>query len=78
VLFESASGLTRYSAHSVSSSPAPPSFFLDLDLRITTELSETHQVALDETNPDKLRKLSEKASFEFSNNASKIIETYCA
>lgn len=46
-------------------------------IRITTELSETHQVALDETELDKLKKLSEKASFEFSNHASKIIDNFC-
>lgn len=46
-------------------------------LRINTELSDTHQVALDETNSDKLKKLGEKASFEFSNHATAIIETFC-
>ncbi|MEQ9229544.1 MAG: hypothetical protein RIF46_02605 [Cyclobacteriaceae bacterium] len=33
VLFESASKLVRYSAHSDISSPSPPSFFLAEDLR---------------------------------------------
>ena len=46
-------------------------------LRVTTELSDTHQVALDETDHDKLKKLGEKAAFEFSNNSSKIIQTFC-
>jgi len=46
--------------------------------RITTELSGTHKVALDETDTDKLKKLGEKGAFEFSNNASKIIETFCS
>ena len=46
-------------------------------LRVTTELSGTHRVALDETELDKLKKLGEKASFEFSNHATEVIETFC-
>lgn len=46
-------------------------------IRVTTELSGSHKVALDETDSDKLKKLAEKASFEFSNNATKIIKTFC-
>lgn len=42
-------------------------------IRISTELSENYNVALDETDSDKLKKLGEKASFEFSNHASRII-----
>jgi hypothetical protein len=32
---------------------------------------------MDETDIDKLQKLAEKASYEFSNYATEIIETYC-
>ena len=46
-------------------------------LRINTELSNTHNVELNETDKDKLKKLGEKAAFEFSNHASKIIEIFC-
>lgn len=46
-------------------------------IRISIELSGTHKVALDETNIDKLKKLGEKASFEFSNNATRVIKTFC-
>lgn len=46
-------------------------------LRVTTELTGTHKVALDETNMDKLKKLGEKASFEFSNHSSRIMEIFC-
>ena len=45
--------------------------------RITTELSGTLNVALDETDHDKLEKLGEKASFEFHNQASTIIKNFC-
>ncbi len=46
-------------------------------LRVTTTLSETHQVALDEVDEDKLKKLGEKAAFEFSNHANTILNTFC-
>lgn len=45
--------------------------------RITTELNSTLDIEMDETDTDKLNRLGEKASFEFSNHASKIIDTYC-
>ena len=51
-----------------------PSFIYQ---RITTELNSTLNVAMDETDIDKLKALAEKASFEFHNNSTKIIETYC-
>ncbi len=44
--------------------------------RINTELSNSHAVALDETDPDKLKKLGEKAAFEFNNSASRIIKDF--
>lgn len=53
---------------------ANPSFIYH---RITTELNSTLDIELDETDEDKLKRLAEKASFEFSNNASRIIETFC-
>ncbi|MEP2025433.1 MAG: CBASS cGAMP-activated phospholipase [Reichenbachiella sp.] len=46
-------------------------------IRINTELSGSLKIALDETNPDKLKKLGEKAAFEFGNNGSRIVETFC-
>ncbi len=44
--------------------------------RITTELDSTLNVAMDETNTDKLKALAEKANFEFSNNANKILKDF--
>ncbi|KAA6310025.1 hypothetical protein EZS27_038597, partial [termite gut metagenome] len=44
--------------------------------RINTELDETLDIEMDETDVKKLQKLSEKATFEFSNHASEILETY--
>ncbi len=44
--------------------------------RITTELNSTMNVAMDETNTDKLKALAEKASFEFSNYANKILKDF--
>lgn len=45
--------------------------------RINTELNSTLNIAMDETDKDKLEKLTEKASNEFHNNANIIIETFC-
>lgn len=46
--------------------------------RITTELNDNLKIEMDETNKDKLKKLAEKATFEFHNHANKIIENYCS
>jgi uncharacterized protein len=54
---------------------ATPSFVY---LRINTELNDTIKIEMDETDRDKLLKLSEKGSFEFSNHASEIIEKFCS
>lgn len=51
-----------------------PSFIYD---RITTELDTTLNIEMDETNTEKLKRLAEKANFQFHDNANKIIETYC-
>ncbi len=45
--------------------------------RITTELSGSLSIALDETNHDKLVKLGAKAAYEFDQSGSKIIDTFC-
>ena len=45
--------------------------------RIETELDETLKIELDETDPNKLKKLAEKAASEFQNHGTKIIENYC-
>ncbi|MEO9484057.1 MAG: CBASS cGAMP-activated phospholipase [Ekhidna sp.] len=45
--------------------------------RINTELSGSLKIALDETSKDKLKKLSEKAAFEFGNHGSDVIKTFC-
>jgi patatin-like phospholipase/acyl hydrolase len=42
--------------------------------RITTELDDTLNIAMDETDIRKLNKLSERGRFEFNNNANEIIE----
>lgn len=52
-----------------------PSF---LYKRIDTELNETLNIALDETDITKLKKLGEKASFEFSNHSTEIINKFCS
>ena len=44
--------------------------------RINTELDSTLNIAMDETNRGKLEALAEKASFEFSNYASKILRDF--
>lgn len=44
--------------------------------RVTTELDESLNIAMDETDIRRLNKLSERGSFEFSNNASEIIEKF--
>ena len=54
---------------------ANPSFVYK---RVDTELNETLSVALDDTDLDKLKKLGEKASFEFSNNSTQIIKEFCS
>lgn len=45
--------------------------------RIKTELSGTHNVKLDDTDTDKLKKLGEKAVFEFNNHGTTIIKDFC-
>lgn len=45
--------------------------------RIQTELDDTLKIDLDERNKEKLKKLAEKASDEFQNNATKIISNFC-
>jgi len=45
--------------------------------RIETQLDDTLKVEMDETDPDKLKKLAEKANSEFQNHATRIIELYC-
>ncbi|AEA42430.1 CBASS cGAMP-activated phospholipase [Fluviicola taffensis] len=45
--------------------------------RINTELNDTLNIEMDETNVIKLKKLSERGSFEFNNHASEIIELFC-
>lgn len=44
--------------------------------RITTELDTTLNVGMDETDKHKLEALAERASFEFSNHSSKILEHF--
>lgn len=46
--------------------------------RVDTELNETLDIKLDETNSDKLKKLAEKASYEFQVTGTDIIEKYCS
>lgn len=41
--------------------------------RIETELDETCNIKLDETNKGKLEKLAEKAHIEFQNNANELL-----
>lgn len=50
-----------------------PTFLYD---RITTHLDETLNVELDDTNHDTLKRLSERASHQYHENASRIIEQY--
>lgn len=45
--------------------------------RITTELNDNLKIEMDETDKEKLKRLAEKAAFEFHNHANKIIENYC-
>lgn len=45
--------------------------------RINTEFNDTLNIAMDETNKGKLKKLSERGSMEFTNHATEIIKTYC-
>lgn len=45
--------------------------------RINTELNDTLNIAMDETEKIKLKKLSERGSFEFSNHANEIIQKFC-
>ncbi len=53
---------------------ATPSFVYK---RITTELDDSLNISMDETDIRKLKKLSERGSFEFSNHANEIIEKFC-
>jgi len=45
--------------------------------RINTQLDDTLNIELDETNHDKLIGLAQKASYQFSDNATAIIDNYC-
>lgn len=45
--------------------------------RINTELNDTLNIQMDETNSSKLEKLSERGSFEFSNHANEMIQQFC-
>lgn len=45
--------------------------------RIETELDDTCNIKLDETNKGKLEKLAEKAHIEFQNNANEVIGKFC-
>ncbi len=45
--------------------------------RITTEMDSSNDVAMDETDINKLKALAEKAHYEFNNHSNEIIETYC-
>ena len=51
-----------------------PSFIYN---RINTELNANFNVEMDETDINKLNRLGEKASFEFNNHATTIINNYC-
>ncbi len=44
--------------------------------RVNTEFDGTSNIEMDETNRDKLNKLAEKATFEFSSCASEILKNY--
>lgn len=46
-------------------------------LRIDTELNESCNIEMDETDKDKLKKLSEKATIAFQSNGTRIIEKFC-
>jgi len=46
-------------------------------IRIDTSFDSDFDVALDETNPKKLKALSEKASVEFQNHGNEVIATFC-
>jgi uncharacterized protein len=45
-------------------------------IRIDTQLNESCNIEMDETDPDKIKKLAEKATIEFQNNATNIIKTF--
>jgi hypothetical protein len=45
--------------------------------RIDTELDESCLIEMDETDGNKLKKLAEKATIEFQNNATSVIKNYC-
>jgi len=47
-----------------------------LYMRIDTVLDETCGIELDETNTDKLKKLAEKGTIEFQNNATQVIKNF--
>lgn len=51
-----------------------PAFFYH---RIDTTLDDTLKIALDETDTEKLKRLGEKATSEFQNNANTIIQNFC-
>jgi patatin-like phospholipase/acyl hydrolase len=45
--------------------------------RINAELDDSLNLEMDETNPEKLKALAQKASYQFHENATSIIETFC-
>ena len=45
-------------------------------LRIDTQLNDNCKIEMDETDKDKIRKLAEKATIEFQNNATNIINNF--
>ena len=45
-------------------------------LRIDTELNESCNIEMDETDTERLKKLAEKATIEFQNNATNIIKSF--
>jgi patatin-like phospholipase/acyl hydrolase len=51
-----------------------PNFIYD---RINVELDSTLCVEMDETNPEKLKALAQKASYQFHDHATTIIRRYC-
>jgi len=46
-------------------------------MRINTLFDSGFEVDMDETNPDKLKALTEKASAEFQNHGNEVIELFC-
>jgi patatin-like phospholipase/acyl hydrolase len=46
--------------------------------RINTQLDKTLMIELDDTDMDKLKRLAQKASYQFHEHASNIISRYCS